>query len=94
MEIWFWQVDGHWYLASDTTPRAWFANLRANPRFTFHLKHGVKADLPATAAVITDEPTRRRILHEIIRQDGRQDPAVLDSWVDASPLVQILFDAT
>ena len=32
--------------------RDWLANLAAQPQFTFHLKHGVVADLPATATVI------------------------------------------
>ena len=28
-------------------PRAWLLNMEAQPHFTFHLKHGVTADLPA-----------------------------------------------
>jgi deazaflavin-dependent oxidoreductase (nitroreductase family) len=90
-EIWFWQVDGRWYLSSDR-PRDWAANLRANPAFTLHLKHGVRADLAAKATPVTDETRRRHILREILVQDGRRNPEdVLDAWVAQSPLFQIEF---
>ncbi|MEU3982782.1 nitroreductase/quinone reductase family protein [Streptomyces sp. NPDC026672] len=94
IEIWFWQVDGNWYLASDTTPRAWYRNLRAHPRFTVHLKHGVHADLPATAVDVTDTDTRRHVLREILVQSPNRtpDPLVLEDWVRDSPLIRIEFD--
>ncbi|MFR9794770.1 nitroreductase/quinone reductase family protein [Streptomyces sp. MS06] len=94
IEIWLWRVDGLWYLASDATPRAWYANLRAHPRFTLHLKHGVQADLPATAVAIFDENTRRRVLAEIIEQSPNRegDPGMLAEWVAGSPLVRVDFD--
>lgn len=70
-------------------PRSWIANLRANPRMTFHLKGPVKADLPATARVITDTAERERLLGPIA-----------DSWgydvglmVRSSPLIEVTFDA-
>ena len=44
IEVWFHRVDGHWYITGVPGPRSWYANLRANPRFTLHLKHG--AQLP------------------------------------------------
>jgi deazaflavin-dependent oxidoreductase (nitroreductase family) len=94
MEIYFWRVEGHWYLASDPGPRSWFINLRADPHFTFHLKHGVHADLPATAVVITDEAARRHVLGAITAEaQGRgQFGAVrLEDWVARSPLVEVLF---
>ena len=52
IEVWFHQVDGHWYITGVPGPRNWYANLRAHPRFTVHLKHGVTADLSATAAPV------------------------------------------
>jgi F420H(2)-dependent quinone reductase len=96
IEINFWHVNGRWYLANAPTPRSWFANLRANPHFTFHLKHGVNADLPATAVAVTDDATRRRVLGAIIDEaiaHGQLRPPVsLDDWVAQSPLVEIRFD--
>jgi hypothetical protein len=75
------------------------ANLAAHPTFTFHLKHGVLADLPATATVITDPAERRQVLASIVEQFNRQNgpgsewgEAVLDDWVADSPLARVSFD--
>lgn len=99
IEIWFHRVHGRWYLSSTPARRAWYANLLTNPRFTFHLKHGVRADLPATAVPITD-PERRRRVFEYIVDDFNQphnparvyQPQHVEDWMDGSPLVEILFD--
>ena len=58
IEVWFHRVGGRWYITGMPGPRSWYANLRAHPRFIVHLKHGVTADLPATARPV-DEQTRR-----------------------------------
>ena len=98
IEVWFHHVDGRWYLTGTPGPRSWYANLRANPRFIVHLKHGVTADLPATARPV-DEPTRRRVITAVLdlqnrpeiaaRVGRRQDPG---GWLARSPLVEIVFD--
>lgn len=79
-------------------PRAWLLNLAANPEFTFHLKHGVAADLPAIGSVITDAAERARILAPFVEQfNARRDPdgpfpvGVLSEWVANSPLVRVSF---
>jgi deazaflavin-dependent oxidoreductase (nitroreductase family) len=98
VEVWFHRVDGHWYLTGMPAPRSWYANLRANPRFTVHLKHGVSAELPATAAPV-DEPTRRLVITAVLRLQDRTDLGMratqrqnLDEWLAHSPLVEIVFD--
>ena len=98
IEIWFHHVDGRWYLTGMPTARSWYANLRANPRFTVHLKHGVHADLPATALPV-DEPTRRRVIPEVLALQNRSDLGTqhagrqnLGVWLARSPLVEIVFD--
>ncbi len=80
-------------------PRAWLLNLQAEPHFTFHLKHGVAADLPATATVITEPEERRRILTPIVANIERRSapdsplPArTLDEWVADAPLVRVAFN--
>src|ERR1700754_2062408 len=65
IEVWFHRVDGRWYLTGMPVPRSWYANLRANPRFVVHPKHGVTADLPAPAVPV-DEPTRRRVITAVL----------------------------
>ena len=98
IEVWFHRVDGRWYLTGMPRPRSWYANLRAHPRFTVHLKHGVAADLPATAVPV-DEPTRRRVITAVLDLQNRPDIAArvsrrqdLDDWLARSPLVEIVFD--
>lgn len=98
IEVWFHRVDGRWYLTGVPGPRGWYANLRANPRFTVHLKHGVTADLPATAVPV-DEPTRRRVIAAVLDLQDRPDVAARVSrrqdtgeWLAGSPLVEIVFD--
>ena len=98
IKVWFHRVDGRWYLTGVPGPRNWYANVRANPRFIVHLKHGVTADLPATAAPV-DEPTRRRVITEVLDLQNRPDLAArvserqhLDDWLAHSPLVEIVFD--
>ena len=88
------------YLSGIPGPKArnWLANLAAQPQFTFHLKHGTVADLPATATVIVDPVERQRVLavfvDEFNRRQGPDSPwpeAVLDEWVERSPLAKVTF---
>ena len=98
IEVWFHRVDGRWYITGMPGPRGWYANLRAHPRFIVHLKHGVTADLPATAAP-AGETTRRRVITAVLdlqnrpeiaaRASRRQDPG---DWLARSPLIEIVFD--
>jgi deazaflavin-dependent oxidoreductase (nitroreductase family) len=100
IEIVFYRFEDCVYLSGipATRTRDWLANLAADPRFTFHLKHGVVADLPAVAEVITDPAERRRLLVEFVDEfndrNGADSPwgkAVLDEWVEGSPLARVRF---
>ncbi len=90
IEIWFWEVDGHWYLSSEPGPRSWFANLSAHPEFMVHLKGSVRADVTARAEVVTDREIRRRVLPEIIRQSASYTAEDVEPWIRSSPLIEIL----
>lgn len=86
-EIWFHNIQGQLYITGTPGPRDWYANLTANPDFTFHLKQSVRADLPARAMPILDRAKRRDIISRIHqRLSGGRD---LDAWVEGSPLVQV-----
>jgi deazaflavin-dependent oxidoreductase (nitroreductase family) len=98
IEVWFHRVDGRWYLTGMPQPRSWYANLRAHPRFVVHLKHGIAANLPATAVPV-DKLTRRRVITTVLDLQNRPDVAArvsqrqdLDEWLAHSPLVEIVFD--
>src|SRR5688572_30184437 len=89
IELVYHNVDGRILISGKPGfPRSWIANLRANPRFTFHLKHGVRADLPATARVITDQAEREQLLRPIA-EGWRINLAVM---VASAPLVEVTFD--
>jgi deazaflavin-dependent oxidoreductase (nitroreductase family) len=100
IEIVFYRLGDDIYLSGipGPTTRDWLANLSANPHLTFHLKNGVVADLHATATVIVDPAERRRILEVFANEfNRRREPdspwpqAVLDEWVERSPLAKVTF---
>jgi hypothetical protein len=90
IEIWFHNIDGHIYITGTPGRRDWYANLRSNPNFTFHLKEGLQADLPARAVLIEDVEAKRIILTRIRDTIGRSDD--LETWVAQSPLVEVVFN--
>jgi len=90
IEIWMHHFDGHTYISGSPGTRGWYANLRANPEFTFHLKGSVQADLPAVAQPITDEAERREVITRIFGGTGRSADEI-EAWVSGSPLVEVEF---
>jgi hypothetical protein len=93
IETWFYRVDGTIYLSGAPGRRGWAANLEADPAFTFHLKNGIEADLPAHATQITDEAERRAIFTTLLDEISgvttvRRD---LEEWVARSPLFAVSF---
>lgn len=99
IETWFYRAGDEIYLTGQPAPRGWYANLLANPDFVFHLKHGVRADLPAVATAITDEPQRRAIFAEILAGFAAPgnptgmagDAGALEAWLAGSPLMRVDF---
>jgi deazaflavin-dependent oxidoreductase (nitroreductase family) len=92
IEIVFFNFGGRLYICGTPNPnheRAWLRNLRANPRFTFHLKALLQADLPATAREITDPAERRPIIELVAKAWRRTD---IDAMVEHSPLIKVTLD--
>jgi deazaflavin-dependent oxidoreductase (nitroreductase family) len=91
IELVFHNLGGRIYISGlpSRRRRSWLANLDAVPRVTFHLKGPVRADLSATARVVTDESERHAVLSEIARAWGRSDVEVM---VRYSPLVEVLIE--
>ena len=92
IEIVFHNIGGRIYISGMPRRRRrdWLANLEADPRFTFHVKRGVKADLPATARIITDASERREVLSHVARIWGSR--ANLETMLRYSPLIEVTFD--
>ena len=91
IEIVFFNFGGRLYISgmpSAERTRAWLHNMRANPSFTFHLKQGVHADLPAIATEVTEPIYRREIIEQVARA-WRRDPDVM--FTD-SPLVEVTIE--
>jgi hypothetical protein len=101
IEIVFYRFEDAIYLSGipGPRPRSWLLNVTAEPHFVFHLKHGVVADVPAIATVITDPAERRRILSDFVEDfnrrhgpDSEWPDAILDDWVARSPLAKVSFE--
>ena len=90
IEIWFHNVAGVIYITGTPGTRDWYANLLADPSFTFHLKESAQADLTATADPVTEPGERRRLLEVITDRVDASQP--IDKWVAESPLVRVEFD--
>ena len=88
IETVFHNIDGRIVLSGMPGPRSWYANLLADPRFTFHIKGAVKADLPATARPILEVTERRAVMARVAQNWGRTD---LDVMLERSPLVEVTF---
>ncbi|MFI6231964.1 nitroreductase/quinone reductase family protein [Micromonospora sp. NPDC050784] len=98
IEIFFYRAAGAAYLCSGAGGAAtdWHANLLSNPNFTFHLKNGIAADLPARATPVTDPAERQAVLAEIVadlnqpHDPGTIRPTRLEDWAE-SRLMRISF---
>lgn len=93
IEINFHNLDGDFFITGKPgRKRDWLANLVANPEFTLHLKHGITADLQATATEVTDPEERATAIFRILTESWNSSPeqarANLEAWVKNSPLVQ------
>ena len=99
IEVWFYRVDGQVYLSTQPARRSWYANLLANPQFTFHLKHGIRADLAATGTPVRDVQLRSHVFASIIddlnqpsNPAGLYQPVEpLSAWLAGTPLVRVNF---
>jgi deazaflavin-dependent oxidoreductase (nitroreductase family) len=91
IEIVFHNFGGRLYITGSPSrrTRAWLLNLEADPRFTFHLKGPVRADLAATARIITDEAERRAAFREVVKVWQRMD---IEDMRRFSPLIEVTID--
>jgi deazaflavin-dependent oxidoreductase (nitroreductase family) len=94
-EIWYFVIDDAVYLTGTPGPRDWYANVLDEPRITFHVKEGARADIAARATPIADPAERRRIMGAIRWRNHwfAAQQFDLDAWVAGSPLVRVTFDA-
>ena len=90
IEIVFHNIDGRLVITGSPRAdrkRAWILNLEADSRMMFHLKGAVRADLPATARVVTD-PLERRAIAEWVVQNAWQNQDV-DRMTAYAPMIEV-----
>ncbi len=90
IEIVIFSLDGRLYISGMPGPRAWLANVAADPRLTVHLKTDVVADLPGRARVISDPAERRPLLQRITRHWRRERD--LEAFMTTSPLIEVVLE--
>jgi deazaflavin-dependent oxidoreductase (nitroreductase family) len=91
IEIVFHNIDGRIYISGTPNPRRtrdWLRNVEADPQMTVHLKGAVRADVPATARVVTDPAERERVFDWIVGHAWRSmDVDAMQRW---SPLIEVV----
>ena len=90
IEIWFLCIDDRFFITGTPGPRDWYANLLADPAFTFHLKESVTADLAATATPVTDPALRRHVV-ESGAAAWYLTQVDVDVMVEQAPMVEVVF---
>ena len=85
IEIWWFRVDGEFYITGTGGRRDWLANVRANPDVTVHVNGN---DLAARATEITDPDVRREVLTnpQLNWYSTQQE---LDELVRTAPMIQL-----
>ena len=90
LEIVFHNIDGRLIITGSPVAdrkRAWLFNLEQDPHLTIHLKGSTKADLPATARVITDAVERSGIADWVVKNAWpNQD---VDKMTAYSPMIEV-----
>ena len=90
IEIWMLDVDGRFFITGTPGPRAWLANLIAEPRLTVHLKRRAGVDLPARASRVTDAAMRRQVIEHLSAWWYRGQAAA-DELIESAPMVEVIF---
>ena len=88
-EIWFHYQDGRILITGSPGARGWYANMTANPNFTWHFKQSFFRDIPAVATPITDEGERRALFVRMMELEDRMAHVEVDDWARRSPMVQV-----
>ncbi|HEY6627656.1 MAG TPA: nitroreductase family deazaflavin-dependent oxidoreductase [Acidimicrobiia bacterium] len=87
IEIWWFYIDGSFFITGTPGPRDWYANVLADPNVTIHAG---EHDLPATAQLVTDVETRSKVFDsELTRWYSSQSQR--QRLIDESPMVEIVF---
>lgn len=91
IEIWYLLVDGTVYITGTPGPRDWLANVRSDPRVTFHLKESARADLAAKATEVTGRDERARVFAAPSADWYLRQGDSMESLLEDAPMVRLEF---
>jgi deazaflavin-dependent oxidoreductase (nitroreductase family) len=87
IEIWWFYIDGSFFITGTPGPRDWYANVLADPNDTIH---AAGHDLRATANPVSDVEVRSRVFDsELTRWYSSQSQR--QRLIDDAPMVKIVF---
>lgn len=87
IEIWWFRVDGHFYVTGTGGRRDWLANLRSDPNGIVHVGG---LNLPVTADEVHDDSERRRVLSDP-QLSWYSSQEELEQLVENAPMIRLRF---
>ncbi|MEX2251306.1 MAG: nitroreductase family deazaflavin-dependent oxidoreductase [Acidimicrobiia bacterium] len=87
IEIWWFYVEGRFFITGTPGARDWYANLNADPKVVIHVGGH---DLPATAHQVKDAETRTKVFDSALTR-WYSSQAQRQRLIDQAPMVEIRF---
>jgi len=86
IEIWWFRVDGNFYITGTPGRRDWVANLMADPSI---IVHALGEEFTGKVRFVTDEPTRHRVLGDP-QATWYRSQRPMQSLIADAPMVEVL----
>ena len=90
IEIWWFHVEGRFFITGTPGRRDWLANIRANPRVMIHVRD---IDFEARAREVVD-PRLRRLVFSQPETRWYSTQSEFQRLVDSAPMIEVLLDGT
>ncbi len=92
IEIWMLKVGGRIVITGTPGQRDWFANVKANPACTVHLKERIRVDIAARATEITDAAVRTEVFEHLEATWYRNQGEDLETLVADAPMIELAIE--
>lgn len=87
MEIWWFYVDGRFFITGPPGARDWYANVNGDPKVIVHVGG---RDLPATAHTVKDLETRSMVFDSKLTR-WYSSASQRQRLIDDGPMIEIVF---
>ena len=88
IEIWWFHIEGRFFITGTPGRRDWLANIRSNPRVVVHVRGG---DFEATAREVSD-PQLRELVFSQPETRWYSTQSEFRRLVNTAPMIEILLD--